>query len=128
MRKIVYLITCLFPIVVFAQGNSGMQMDMQKMMERVQKAQNCMQNIAPSELDKLEQEGKKVEAEVKLLCADEQRDKAQKKALDYAKEVMNRPAIKTMQKCGEMLDGMIPKMPFDDIDKEFKNRHVCDEM
>lgn len=128
MRKIVYLITCLLPIVALAQGNSG-QMDMQqKMMEQLQKAQHCMKNIDSSMFNKLEQEGKKVDAEVKLLCTDGQRDKAQKKAMGYAKEVMNRPAIKKMQKCGEMLDGMIPKMPFDDVDKEFQDRHVCDEI
>ncbi|NOY71850.1 MAG: hypothetical protein GXP14_05650 [Gammaproteobacteria bacterium] len=129
MRKIIYLMTCLFSVAVFAEGNSGMQMDMQqKMMEQLKKAQNCMQNIDSSVFDKLEQEGKKMDAEVKLLCADGQRDEAQKKAMDYAKEVMNRPAIKKMKKCSEILDGMASKMPFDDIDKKFQDRHVCDEI
>lgn len=98
-----------------------------KMMEQAQKAQTCMQGIDMSALDGLEAEGKQKQAEIKSLCADGQRDKAQDNAVDYAKEMMARPEMQAMQKCGDLLRGMIPEMPFDNFEEKYKNSHVCDE-
>ena len=67
MHKMILMLVFV-PAFVMAQSNSGMSEDMMKMMEQAQKAQACMQDIDTSEFDKLEQEGNKMEAEIKALC------------------------------------------------------------
>lgn len=127
MKKITYLLACL-PITVLAQGNPEMTPEMMKMMEQAQKARACMENIDQSEFDGMEQEGKRMQAEIKSLCTSGKRDEAQKKAIAYSKEMMSRPAMKKIRECSKMLRGMIPKMPFENFEKEYKNRHMCDEL
>ena len=34
--------------------------------------------------------------------------------------------MQKMEKCGEMMKGMMPNMPFMDKDKDLASRHVCD--
>jgi hypothetical protein len=122
------LILAFLPSLAMAQSNSGMSQDMMKMMEQAQKAQACMQNIDTSEFEEIEQEGRKMETRIKSLCTDGKRDEAQKQAIAYSREMMSRPAMKQIRECSEMLRGMIPKMPFDNFEEEFENKHICDEI
>jgi hypothetical protein len=122
------LILAFLPSLAMAQSNTGMSQDMMKMMEQAQKAQACMQNIDTSEFEEIEQEGGKMETRIKSLCTGGKRDEAQKQAIAYSREMMSRPAMKQMRECSEMLRGMIPKMPFDNFEEEFVNKHICDEM
>jgi hypothetical protein len=129
MQKLFWmLIVILAPAIVSAQSNSGMSEDMMKMMEQAAKAQACMQDIDTSEFEKLEQEGKKMESEIKALCASGKRDKAQDQAIEYSQEMMALPAMQKMSECSELMRGMIPKMPFDNFEEEFKNKNICDEL
>ena len=129
MRKLILmLVLSVVPTLVLAQSNSGMSEDMMKMLEQAQKAQACMQNIDTSELDRLEQEGNKMEAEIEALCAKGKRDQAQDQAIAYSKEMMALPAMQQMRECSEMMRGMLPEMPFDNFEEEFKNKNICDEM
>ncbi len=121
----------LAPVAAIAQNFPGMQqMDMQKLQEM----QTCMENIDQKQLQAIEKQQQQFEAEIKPLCNSGKRDQAQQKAIAYAKQMMNNPAIKTMQKCGEIAKGMMPDMPFMDMDKELGNdpsnnmndQHVCD--
>ncbi len=121
------LILAFLPSLAMAQSNSGMSQDMMKMMEQAQKAQACMQNIDTSEIEEIEQEGRKMETRIKSLCTDGKRDEAQKQAIAYSREMMSRPAMKQIRECSEMLRGMIPKMPFDNFEEECENKHICDE-
>jgi len=121
MRNLIYLLI-LFPFVVFAQEQPGMPMDMEKMQE----AMACMKNIDRSALEGLKEEGQKMEAEVGALCKSGKRDEAQDKAMAYGKEMMNRPELIKMQGCSKMMAGMMPEMPFEHIEEETKNSHVCD--
>ena len=89
MKKIIYLLT-LLPMVTLAQNNAGAPADMEIMMEQVQKAQACMEQIDRSQLDTFEQDGRKMEAEIKALCASNKRDQAQKTALNYSRKLMAR--------------------------------------
>ena len=86
----------LFPMVVFAQGHLGMspnmsqkdmeqlQRNMQQMdMGKMQEAMACMKGIDRSSLEGLEEEGKKMEAEVAALCRNGKRDEAEDKAMEY---------------------------------------------
>ena len=102
--------------------------NMMKMMQQAQKAQACMQDIDTSEFDRLEQEGRKLEAEIKALCASGKRDQAQQQAIAYSKEMMALPAMQKMRECSELMRGMLPEMPFDNFEEEFKNKNICDEM
>ena len=98
------------------------QMDMQKL----QQMQSCMENIDQQQLQAIEQQQARFDAEIKSLCATGKRDEAQQKAIAYAKQMMNNPAIKAMQKCGEIARGMMPDMPFTNINEDMDSQHVCD--
>jgi hypothetical protein len=126
MRHILCILI-LFPIVAFAQGNPNMPPNMPMDMEQMQKAMACMKNLDRSSFEGLEREGKKMEADVGALCRSGKRDEAQDKAMAYGKEIMNRPEMKKMRECSKMMAGMMPKMPFENLEEESKNRHICDE-
>ena len=138
MRNLIYLFI-LFPVVVFAQEQPGMPpnmpMDMEKMqrhmqqmdMGKMQEAMACMKDIDQSALEGLEEEGKKMKAEVEAMCRSGNRDGAQDKAMEYGKEIMNRSEMKKMRECSKMMAGMMPKMPFENLEEEGKNRHICDD-
>jgi Skp family chaperone for outer membrane proteins len=131
MRELILMLALAFsfaPAFVQAQSNSGTSEDMTKMLEQAMKAQACMQDIDTSEFEKLEQEGKKMQAEIKALCAGGKRDQAQDQAIAYSKEMMALPAMQKMRECSELMRGMLPKMPFDNFEEEFKNKNICDEM
>ena len=127
MHKMILMLVFV-PAFVMAQSNSGMSEDMMKMMEQAQKAQACMQDIDTSEFDRLEQEGNKMEAEIKALCVSGKRDQAQDQAIAYSREMMAMPAMQKMRECSELMRGMLPKMPFDNFEEEFKNKNICDEI
>lgn len=133
MKKIVTIILIvLLPAVVFAQDFQNMsEQDMQKMMEQAQKMQACMEQVDQSQLAGLEQRSKEFEAELKALCDAGKRDKAQQKAMEYGKEMMDNPALKQMRKCGEMAEGMMtkmmPQMEIVEEDFDYSTKHVCDQ-
>ena len=125
MKNPLLLLSLLFlaPVAATAQDFSGMQqMDMQKL----QQMQKCMENIDQKQLQAIEKQQQQFEAEIKPLCKSGKRDQAQQKAIEYARQMMNNPAIKTMQKCGEMAKGMMPDMPVMEMEKELESQHVCD--
>ena len=140
MRNFMYVLL-FFPVVAFAQGHpemppnmpnmeqmQEMQRHMQNMdMGKMQEAMACMNNIDRSALAGLEAEGKRMEAEVAGLCKQGKRDVAEDKAMEYAQEMMSRPELKKMQECGKIMEGMMPKMPFADVETESKDGHICDD-
>jgi len=123
--KMPAMILLLMPIVSIAQNFQGMsEADMQKMMQEMQ---SCMQNVDQNELNALEQRSNQFEAKMKSLCASGKRDEAQARAITFGTEIMNDPTITALRKCGEIMQGMMPMMPFMKQDKDFSNHHVCDE-
>ncbi len=128
MQKLATLALAFAATFAYAQSNSGTSEDMTKMLEQAMKAQACMQDIDTSEFEKLQQEGEKMEAEVKALCASGKRDQAQDQAIAYSKEMMALPAMQKMRECSELMRGLLPEMPFDNFEEEFKNKNICDEM
>ncbi|HBS26303.1 MAG TPA: hypothetical protein DD827_04110 [Gammaproteobacteria bacterium] len=113
---------------VTAAPQTGASPDMQSLMQQAQQAQLCMQDIDTSVLEKMEKEGSQIESKVKALCASGQRGKAQKVAIDYSRTMMNSTEVKKLRECGESLRGMMPVMPYDNMEENFKNKHVCDEI
>ena len=41
--------------------------------------------------------------------------------------MMNRSELKKMRECGKMMASMMPKIPFEHIEEENKNSHICDD-
>lgn len=111
------------PVTVMAQEFPGMpQMDMQK----IQQMQQCMEQIDQQQLKAIEKQQQQFDREIRALCKSGKRDQAQQKAIAYARQMMNNPAIKAMQKCGEIARGMMPEMPVMQMEKELESQHVCD--
>lgn len=118
--------------LTLAQNYQGMsEADMQRMMQEMQKIQACVAGIDQQQLKDLEQRGRAMEAEIKTLCADGKRAKAEKTALAFGLEMSQHPVLKQMRGCrGQaptMMSNMMPKIPYTDRDKETSKRHVCDE-
>ncbi|MBT2991222.1 MAG: hypothetical protein KME65_19855 [Candidatus Thiodiazotropha sp. (ex Ctena orbiculata)] len=113
-----------------APGMSEQQM--QQMMLNAQKAQACFSEFDKSTFDELEAKGKKMEADIKALCAAGKRDEAMSTAMKYSKQMHNDPKMKEIRKCGEMMEGAMagmpqPYMPPTDEEQE-KDGHICDDM
>jgi hypothetical protein len=133
MKILAIILFLLAPITASAQNQPSMnQGDMQTIMQQMQKMQKCMARIDQDQLNKLQELSEQANKDIEALCADGKRSKAQKKAITFAKEMASSPALKQMQKCGEMMQGTMPGMPMpgmpDTFDqKDYSSSHVCDE-
>lgn len=117
----------LLPAMALAQNE--MPPAMMQMLEQAEKARSCMAQVDQQALEQIGQEGEAMEAEVKALCDSGKRKQAQNKALAFSKDLMSRSEVKQMRECSEMMRGMMPDaMPFDNMEEDLKNRHVCDEL
>ncbi len=127
MKFLFIAVVILLPVTVVAQNFQNMsEQDMEKMMMQAQKAQACMEKIDQAELKAFEQRANEFDAEIKALCSEGKRDKAQKKAMAFGKEVAKNSAIQDMKKCGELMQGVMPQMPLMDEDIDYSTQHVCD--
>jgi hypothetical protein len=135
MKTATGILALILPVTVSAQnfpgpGGSGMSAsDMQNMMQQAQQMQTCMQGVDQSRIEAFEQRARTVEAEVKSLCGSGKRDAAQQEAFAFAQDISNDPDVRTIIKCGEMMSGMLPKLPFTDQVNESDPSvvHVCDQ-
>jgi hypothetical protein len=133
MKSILIALTTLLPLTALAQYPMEMnEADMQNMMQQMQRAQACMEKIDQSQLQELESRARQYEAEMKSLCAKGDRDAAQEKAMVYAKDIMNHPAVQEAKHCGEMMQGamkgMMQDMSVMSQDKDYSKVHVCDAL
>ena len=132
MKISVVILLLLLPMVAVAQNYQNMsEEDMQKMMQQMQKMQSCMENIDQAELEALDQRSSQMQKKVKSLCARGKRNEAQETAISFGKEMAKDSTMKSIKKCsemisGEMLEGMMPKMPIMNLEKDLSSRHVCD--
>jgi hypothetical protein len=132
MKISAIILLLLMPMVTVAQNYQNMsEEDMQKMMQQAQKMQSCMQNIDQAKLKAIDQRSSQILAKIDSLCASGKRDEAQQTAISYGKEMAKDPTMQAMRKCsemmsGEMMQGMMPKTPLMDLDKDLSSRHVCD--
>jgi division protein CdvB (Snf7/Vps24/ESCRT-III family) len=127
MKKLTIILLMFMPTVTLAQNYPGMnEADMQNMMRQMEKMQSCMEKVDQSKIEALGERSKKVEAEIKSLCASGKRNQAQDKALAFGKEVANDPSMKAMMKCTENMKGMMPEISFKGLEEESAGRHICD--
>lgn len=129
MRRLVYLATfALLTATAHAQQPpAGMsQADMQRMMQGMQAMQQCMAKLDMARMERLGQEGEKVQAEVESLCKAGKRDAAQERAMEFGMRVAKDPDMQAMRECSKPMQGMMPQpMPYTGV-AEDENRHVCD--
>ena len=111
-----------------AQNPSGMsEADMQKMMQGMQEMQSCMEKVDQSAMKRLGEESKRLDGEIKSLCAAGTRDEAQKRIVEFGMKAAKDPAMKAMAECGKKTQGMTPLMPYADAEQDYSERHVCDD-
>lgn len=127
MRKLMLMLV-LAPGLAIAQDNGGMPKDMTQMLLQAQKAQTCMQEIDQSKMAQFQQEGEKMEAKIKDLCNSGKRDQAQEQAIAFSREMMDSSTMQDIRNCTEMMRGMLPEMPFDNLEEKMANTSICDEM
>ncbi len=126
-RYVAFAVLCLLAASAHAQNPSGMsQADMQRMMQGMQAMQSCMARVDMEAMERLGQEGEKVQAEVESLCKSGKRDAAQQRAMAFGMKAAKDPNMKIMAECGKQMQGMMPPMPYTDVEAQ-KNRHVCDQ-
>ena len=127
MKKLGVFALLIVPLASPAQNYPGMsEADMQQMMQQMEKMQSCMEQIDHSRLKTLEQRTQKMEAEVRSLCAGGKRDEAQKKAIAYGKTITSDPVMKSLAKCGKIMQGAMPDLALSDLEKASASHHVCD--
>lgn len=128
MAKKLFFTLLLMPGVTLAQNHPQMnQQQMQAMMGQMQEMQKCMQQVDQARMEALGQRAEQVDKEIKALCAKGERDEAQDAAMAFGQEMLNDPDMKTMRKCTEGMEGMMPNMPHTDSPEDLAERHVCDE-
>lgn len=131
MRMTAVLIMSVLPFSAFAANQQGMSDgDMQKMMQSIEKMQACMSKISQKEIQALTAKTEKFSNSIMSLCEQGQRDKAQEKAIAFAKEFSNNATMKKMEKCGAMARDMIPNMQemLSDENGHGQDRHICDSL
>jgi len=120
----------LVPTTIAAQNYSNVNKgDMQNMMQVMQKVQECMAGVDQTRLQELQDRAEQAKQEIDALCAQGQRDKAQKQAMAFGKEITTNPTMLQMKKCGEIAQGALPMMDMSNMfdEKEYASKHVCDD-
>lgn len=99
--------------------------DMNNMMQQFMQVQQCMQNVDQAALHHVEQQTIQFTNEVKALCAAGKRDEAQSKAMAFGQSMKDKPVIKSIQKCGNLVRELLPSIPMSENDMD-STLHVCD--
>lgn len=103
--------------------------DMQKMMQGMNAMQECMSKVDMTAMERIGEEGKRMEAEINALCKAGKRDEAQDKAMAFGMKIAKDPDMQAMGECSKKMQGMMPQMaqsPYADLAEDDANRHVCD--
>jgi len=128
MKKLIFFVIAVFPASLAAQNYPSLnQGDMQNMMQKMQEMQQCMESIDQSQLNRLQSRSEQFKREIDTLCGEGKRDKAQKLAMNFAKEIGNDPSMKKMQECSKIAQGAMPNMMQEFEEKDYSQHHVCDE-
>lgn len=128
MKSLTSIFLIVFPIIAMAQSYQGLsKADMEKSMQQMREMQACMKDIDQSELKKIENRSKKIDTEIKSLCAQGKRDAAQNKAISYGKEISKNPTMKKMTQCAKKMKENPAMKKFMPQTKDYSKHHVCDK-
>jgi len=119
-------IALITPLFAQAQQPAISQEQMQKMMQQAEQMQACFAKIDQQALMAIGEKAKALESEVKTLCQAGKRSKAQQKAIEFGIKISKDKNIKTARECGEMMQGMLPKMDYPVSEDDFNGTHICD--
>lgn len=128
---LLFTVLLVVPGMVSADGPGGMSGEqMEQMQQNAEEMQECFQNIDQKVLDRLEEEGKQVEEDIRRLCKSGREDEARSRALDYAGKVNGSEAVRAMRQCGMMAKGMMGAMPMmmEMPEKKEEYKNLCDGM
>jgi metal-dependent amidase/aminoacylase/carboxypeptidase family protein len=125
MKKIIQLFLIMVSMSVFAQQGMS-EAEMQQMMQQAKEMEACMADIDQDALMSMSEKAKAMEQEVKSLCQSNKRDEAQKRAMEFGREIAVNDEMEKMRQCGEMMRGMMPKIGMPTVE-EMKKRHICDD-
>lgn len=134
MKRLAIALLLLLPLIAHAEKTAAMndesmsEKSMQMMQQKMQEMQKCMNSINKADLKKVEKRSIEFEKKIRSLCTKGKRDQAQKEALSYGKKISTMPAMRSMKKCAENIQGMMQGMPMPGQDMDFSNRHACDEL
>ena len=131
MKILTGITLLLLPMISIAQNPYEIDDPaIQKMMEEMQKYETCMAKIEQSKFIEIQLLQEQFVEEVRPLCASGDRDKAQKRAIMFGKEMSNHPVILEISKCDKLLSSELAKEELDDMDFNYEtsNIHVCDEV
>ena len=127
MKRLIFFMLLTAPLTSQSFDFQNMnEAEMDKMMQQMEQMQSCMEKVNEKDLKALEQRSKQMEREVKALCNSGKRDEAQKKAIEFGKEITKDPTMAQMRQCGEMMKPMLSKMAFANEQIPGKDSHVCD--
>ncbi len=128
MRTLTSLLLIIAPLfATAAPPYQGMnKADIEKSMQQMREVQACLKNIDQSELKKIGMRSRKIDAEIKSLCAQGKRDKAQNKAISYGKEISGNPTMKKMAQCTAKIKQNPAMKEFIPKEKDYSRLNVCD--
>ncbi|MGZ5001121.1 MAG: hypothetical protein ACXV7F_12555 [Methylomonas sp.] len=128
MKKTVGFALLSLSAISNAQTYDGMdEAAMQQMMQQAEKMQTCMENIDQAEMDAFQRNAEQMQAEVDALCAAGKRDAANARAMKFGQEAASNKTMQQMKKCGEGMQGMLPKVAAAAADDAGRQpRHICD--
>ena len=102
------------------------------MMQQVQEMRDCIEKIDMQKVEQLEEETEKDIEKIRVLCANNQRAKAQNIVLSFKEKYTTNAEIKQFEKCIKLmqnaLPGMIPEIPYQELYEETEGKHVCDAL
>jgi hypothetical protein len=132
-RTLFLTLSFIIPGIALAQTPGGMdQAQIEKMMQGMSQMAACYQNLDQEKLKALGAEAQAMEKELNRLCADGQRDEAQRQAMAFGLKFAGSEEFQQLRQCGEMAASAMPAIPdysvyADPESADFKNRHVCDD-
>ena len=122
----------LLPTLVFAQPAGGMsQEQMRFLMQGAAQLQACIANVDQAKLQEMTQRAEGVQAELKQMCANGERDQAQAKAIAFGREFAESDDLKELSMCGEIAKAMIPQViayAEANASNPEGSTHVCDNI
>ena len=110
----------------FGDFDAG-SIDMDAMVSKAGEVQECMSKVDQDELARLQKEAEAVQEEIRGLCADNKRKKAQSRAIKFGQQLEQEQVVKEVQACTGLADQAIPQMAWTKLDEsEQVRQHVCD--
>ncbi|MCF7980588.1 MAG: hypothetical protein K9K86_01285 [Pseudomonadales bacterium] len=116
----------LTPCFTQAQPSGMTQEQMMQMMQQAQQMQACFAKVDQQALLALGQKAQAMESQIKSLCQANKPSEAQATAIKFGLEMSQDRNLKAAQECGEMAQGMMPKLDYPTSEKDFEGHHICD--